>query len=102
MQSNETAPRARPYAGPGPGSTVPPTQAFTCDTERNLDQWRERITDQHVCWLVVRLIHCKFHWLTLTGDWDKRQKMAAAWGEREQAYQAARKVNGLLYCYDRG
>lgn len=64
--------------------------------------WRERITDQHVCWLVVRLVHCKFHWLTLEGGWDKRQKMAAAWTEREEAYQAARQTSGLLYCYDRG
>jgi hypothetical protein len=92
----------RPYSGPGPGSTVAPCANITITTERTLDQWRERITDQHVCWLVVRLIHCKFAWLTVDSKWDKRQRMAAAWSEREDAYQAARQVNGLLYCYDRG
>jgi hypothetical protein len=81
---------------------MPPAAPCTITTQRTLDEWRERITDQHVCWLVVRLIHCKFGWLTVDGKWDKRQRMAAAWSEREDAYQAARTVSGLLYCYDRG
>lgn len=102
MQQQSNGASQRPYTGPGIGSTPAPQHRAAVTTERNLDQWRERITDQHVCWLVVRLVHCKFHWLTLEGGWDKRQKMAAAWTEREEAYQAARTTSGLLYCYDRG
>lgn len=102
MQQQSTGAQSRPYTGPGIGSVPAPQHRAAVTTERNLDMWRERITDQHVCWLVVRLVHCKFHWLTLEGGWDKRQKMAAAWTEREEAYQAARQTSGLLYCYDRG
>lgn len=100
----ETAPTAapRPYTGPGVGSTLPPVPTVTITTQRNLEEWRERITDQHICWLVVRLIHCKFAWLTVDARWDKRQRQAAAWSERDEAYVAARAVSGLIYCYDRG
>jgi hypothetical protein len=93
---------SRAYTGPGLGSTPAVKTSLANPPQRALEEWRERITDQHVCWLVVRLIHCKFHWLTPEGGWDKRQKMAGAWGEREDAYQAARATSGLLYCYDRG
>jgi len=102
MQQNNDIAKARPYTGIGSGSTLPPKNSTEVTTERSLEEWRERITDQHICWLVVRLIHCKFHWLTKSGEWDKRQKMAAAWSDREVAYQSARQVSGLLYCYDRG
>lgn len=94
-------PPARPYTGQGPGSVKPRALPGAASTDRSLSEWLERCTDEKVCWLVVRLIHCKFNWLTPSGEWVKKQKDAAAWTEREDAYTAARQATGLLYCYDR-
>ena len=102
MKSEPNTQTAPNKPEPQRGREMPAPPRVTINTDRNLEIWRERIADEHICWLVVRLIHCKFGWLTVDGQWDRRQKMAAAWSEREEAYQAARSVNGLLYCYDRG
>ena len=66
-----------------------------------LKEWIERQRDQTHCWMVLRLINCKLHWLKLDGQWTKKQHDAACWTGREQAYQSARDSSGLLYSYDR-
>lgn len=112
MPETHVAPSARPYTGPGRGSAKPPTQpgpagsalhapACGATAQQPLSDWLDRCSDQPVAWLVVRLIHCKFYWLSISGEWRRSQRDAAAWREREEAYQAARVVSGLLYCYDR-
>ena len=99
----EQTTEARPYTGPGQGSAKtssgPGPSVIT--TDRTLKDWLDRCHDQPVAWLCVRLIHCKFYWLSIGGQWERNQRNAAAWREREDAYQAARQANGLLYCYDR-
>jgi len=78
-----------------------------------LNEWIERQTDQTVCWMVLRLEKCKIVWLSLEGStltqtsygvvhWERKQKEALCWSDRESAYNQARANGGLLYRYDRG
>lgn len=68
---------------------------------KDMKEWQERCTDQHTCWLVVRLVNCKFAWLKGDGAFGKRMSEAVCWTDRETAFQQARSNSGLLYCYDR-
>ena len=101
QNQTETGRDSRPYTAQGLGATAPTPLRGGTSTTQTLGDWVERCSDQPVCWMIVRLIHCKFNWLRPDGTWSKKQREAAAWREREEAYQAGRQVNGLLYCYDR-
>lgn len=98
--SSATQRSARPTTI-GPGSSSTPRTTGSATSDRTLQDWQERCTDQSAAWLVVRLISCKFHWLRPDGQWSKKQREAAVWTEREDAYQQAQKSTGLLYLYDR-
>lgn len=101
MHSSKSSQGPRPYSGTGPGASSPPPPTGSASTDRTLQEWCERCTDQTATWLVVRLIACKFAWLRPDGSWAKKQREAATWAEREEAYQQAQKSTGLLYLYDR-
>lgn len=86
---------------PGPGSSTPPPTSGATDSDTTLKEWCERQTDQSACWIVVRLIACKFAWLRPDGSWAKKQSEAATWNDREACYRQAQRSTGLLYLYDR-
>lgn len=69
---------------------------------RALSSWRAKHSDEGSCFLVLRVIHCKIHWLDPDDKWQRSQKRARWWSDREEAYQQARTVGGLLYLYDEG
>lgn len=70
-------------------------------SDQTLKDWRERCLNETACWMVLRLLRCKIHWLTPDGQWSQRQQDGAVWSDREQCYQQAQKSTGLLYLYDR-
>lgn len=70
-------------------------------TDQTNEQWTERKTDQDVSWSVIKLIGCRLNWLTPSGEWTRRLKYAAAWGDRQQAYGEARAYGGLLHMIER-
>lgn len=67
--------------------------------------WVAHKTDQPVCWCVLRLMSCKIWWLRHEGlegpQWTRKLTEAQAFGDRESTYALCRRVQGLLYLYDR-
>jgi len=69
---------------------------------KTIAEWEERSTDQPYTHAVIRLIHCRLrYWDAQAAQWVERISLATAYGDREEAYQTARQVGGLLFIYDR-
>lgn len=68
---------------------------------QTLQEWRERCSDQPVCFMVLRLEHLKIVWLTAGKKWTKKQQDGLCWSDRQAAYAEAQEAHGLLYMYDR-
>lgn len=67
-----------------------------------LSDWEERCTDQDSCYLIVRLEACRLRWYDQDGHaWTREFANATVWPVREDAYQTARQVGGLLNLYTR-
>lgn len=68
----------------------------------DLHTWRTRKTDQDSCYLILRLQGCRLHWWSEEADgWSPDYTQAACWADREEAYQIARRLGGLLHLYTR-
>lgn len=67
----------------------------------SLTDWELRQTDQPICWGIVRIIACRICYLDTAGDWRTDKTEAVVWTERQQAWNEARRVRGLLLMHER-
>ena len=77
------------------------SEVFTGSLPVPLTEWELTSRPGQVAWLVMRVMKCRVHWWTgQMVEWNEDKSVGHVFQSREQAWAAARQLEGFMIVYD--